>query len=242
MKRAFAILMLAALALASFAAPKAAKADDYLDIIEFTCTSVTFEVKDGFGGGEEPPAKVIPLNWGPEAKTANKRVGQSPALYIFIDLYTIPIETIEDLYTIGTHTVVFPAPLPEGTFVLIGYLDESEEFFTVLAAECANGEPEEFFSPCGFTFPVYGAAVARVGQNLPGLSEPGGEQAAAINGERIFLPFDSDGNGFDEMLIIDIDEGYYGLYVGGCDPVYVKQGDVQVTRLTDLGRLTLSNE
>jgi hypothetical protein len=126
-------------------------------------------------------------------------------------------------------------PLPVGTVITIEYFFDASSF-TLFSGPCTN---PEFFSPCGVKLPVYGAAIVRAGNSLPGLVAPGGAQATNRDGAPVVLPNDSDKNGFDEMLIIDIDDGFFGLDVGGCDPLYVPQSAVQISYLTSLGEEAL---
>jgi hypothetical protein len=212
MRHIFRLMIGILLATMVFVQPKPTRADAFLDVLNVTCAGASFRVNAPSTGFSD---------------------------LIFFIRFTFPtmMPYYSTFYPLGTHyldfTFLVGGPVPPPTFIEIGYYDGPN--LTIVFAQDCDGP--KFFSPCGTVLPIYGAAVMAAEDKRPGLTEAAGSQAINRDGAPIFLPHDADGNGFDEMLILDIDEGYFGLDVGGCDPLYVLQTAVRVTRLTDLGRL-----
>ena len=76
---------------------------------------------------------------------------------------------------------------------------------------------------CGQTFRIYG--MAKIDMQQPGFGQPGRDEIRLPDFSLMPVLHDVDGNGYDTYLIIDIqtyeDEEWYGLFLGGCLPVYV---------------------
>ncbi|PJF21108.1 MAG: hypothetical protein CUN56_12770 [Phototrophicales bacterium] len=78
---------------------------------------------------------------------------------------------------------------------------------------------------------IYG--MARIDEQLVGYGQPGRDEIRQADNSLLPMLHDVDGNGYDTYLIIDIqtyeNETWYGLFLGGCEPVYVPAE--KVTRL-----------
>lgn len=128
-----------------------------------------------------------------------------------------------------------------GTYVIeIGYQWDSDEAPAsdfgpmALAIDWFDSTQVEVDCPvvkgfnCPVTYVILGSVLVYTPQ--PGFDYAGGEQARDSNKNPIVLPIDADHGGVDEYLIIQKDtyagEEWYGLFIGGCNPVWAPSSKV----------------
>jgi len=158
-------------------------------------------------------------------------------------LTTVPITT-EDLYapvvvtyttsalSVGTHPIeaifavdsggVCKAPDGETPYVYSNFVMQ------------VVGYPTAVMPNCPKAYPNLGAVIISNAQRQYALWAPEKDPATNADGAKISLPIDADKNGFDEYLVLAKqtvnDQLWYGIYVGGCNPVWVPANKVTVSR------------
>ncbi|GAB4328365.1 MAG: hypothetical protein Kow00117_14840 [Phototrophicales bacterium] len=76
---------------------------------------------------------------------------------------------------------------------------------------------------CGQVFRIYG--MVRIDEQMMGYGQPGRDVIRQADNSLLPILHDVDGDGYDTYLIIDEqnydNQVWYGLFLGGCQPVYV---------------------
>jgi len=129
--------------------------------------------------------------------------------------------------TLGAHTITavyVPESGSDCPFVNDGSMVQN----------VVSNPPQVLFPDCTKAFPNLGALIISKAQTQYGLWAPEKDAARRTDGTQVLLPIDAAGKGWDEYLIIDKqvvnNKTWYGIWVGGCAPVYVPADKVTVTR------------
>lgn len=208
----------------------------YNDEISFALTSpggtTVNLVYAGEGGPPELP-EVPEFPGGPESISAPQAFGD--ATYTSTDIYggvvTVVFDDSAPSVVGGTHPIsgVFRPEEPLSAF--LG--QNADGVWTLVAGDNTGGDPlclnywtlvlndELCLAP---QFPVQGSAL--VNGSVFGYDEAGGNIIYDSQGAPLQVFNDADGGGQDEYLIVATDtvddEEWYGLFLGGCNPVWVK--------------------